>query len=79
MEHHSSASRPGENIFFLDIGHPITTTGLTTATTYPFYLFVVDAYSRYVRFYGLPNKSTKAVTTALQQYQADNKPAGTFG
>jgi transposase InsO family protein len=39
----------------------------------------VDAYSRYVRFYGLHNKSTKAVTTALQQYQADNKPAETFG
>jgi len=77
-EHHSGASRPGKYIF-LDIEHPITTAGLTTATTYPFYLIVVDAYSRYVHFYGLPNKSTKAVATALQQYQADNKPAETFG
>jgi transposase InsO family protein len=77
-EHHSGASQPGEYIF-LDIEHPITTADLTTASTYPFYLIVVDAYSRYVRFYGLHNKSTKAVTTALQQYQADNKPAETFG
>jgi hypothetical protein len=46
---------------------------------YSFYLIIVDAYSRYVCFYGIQNKSTKAVTTALQQYQADNKPAETFG
>jgi hypothetical protein len=54
-DHHSEASRPGEYIF-LDIQHPITTTGLTPATTYDFYLIIVDAYSRYVRFYGLENK-----------------------
>jgi len=39
----------------------------------------VDAYSRYAWFYGLKNKSTKEVTTILKQYQADNKPAETFG
>jgi len=42
-------------------------------------LIVVDAYSRYVRFYGLPDNSTKAVVSALKQYQADNKPASTYG
>jgi len=40
---------------------------------------VVDAYSRHVRFYGLPDKSTKAVVSALTQYQADNKPASKYG
>jgi hypothetical protein len=64
-EHHSGASWPREYIF-LDIEHPITSTGLTPATTYPFYLIIVHAYLRYVRFYGIRNKSTKAVTTALQ-------------
>lgn len=39
----------------------------------------MDAYSRYAWFYGLKNKSTKEVTTILKQYQADNKPAETFG
>jgi len=77
-EPHSGASYPGKYVF-LDIQHPITSVGLTPASTYKFYLIVVDAYSRYVRFYGLPDKSTKAVVSALKQYQADNKPASTYG
>jgi len=77
-EHHSGADYPGEYVF-LDIQHPITSAGLTPKSTYKFYLIVVDAYSRYVRFYGLRDKSTKAVAEALQQYQADNKPVSSFG
>jgi hypothetical protein len=37
------------------------------ATTYTFYLILVDAYSRYVCIYGLADKSTTAVITTLQQ------------
>ena len=48
-EHHSPATRPGKYIF-LDIQHPITANGLTPATTYAFYLIIVDAYSRCIRF-----------------------------
>lgn len=70
-EHHTGASRAGEYIF-LDIQPPTTAVGLTPASTYPFYLIVVDAYSRYIQFYGFPDKSTKAVVAAIKQYQADN-------
>jgi len=77
-EHHSGADYPGEYVF-LDIQHPITFAGLTPKSTYKFYLIVVDAYSRFVCFYGLPDKSTKAVVKVLQQYQADNKPVSSFG
>jgi hypothetical protein len=77
-EHHSGADYPGEYVF-LDIQHPIMSASLTPKSTYKFYLVVVDAYSRYVRFYGLCDKSTKAVVKALQQYQADNKPVSSFG
>lgn len=64
---------------FLDIQHPITSVGLAPASTYKFYLIVIDVYSRYMRFYGLPDKSTKAVITALKQYQVDNKSVSSFG
>ena len=50
-EHHTAAERPGEYVF-LDILHPVLATGLTPASTYAFYLIIVDAYSRYVLVYG---------------------------
>jgi len=42
-ELHSAVSKPGEYAF-LDIQQPIVTVGLTPATSYDYYLFVVDAY-----------------------------------
>ena len=60
---------------FLDIEHPITTVGLTPGSTYKFYLIAVDEYSRYVRIYGLPNKSTKSVIEALKLYEAEHSRA----
>jgi transposase InsO family protein len=77
-EAHSGASRPGEYLF-LDIQHPFVEAGLTVSTSYAFYLLIVDAYSRYAKLYGLPKKSTAAVISALQQYQADHSPAETYG
>lgn len=77
-EHHSGAAYPGEYVF-LDIQHPLTSAGLTPSSTYKFYLIVLDAFSHCVRFYGQPDKSTKAVITVLKQYQADNKPISSFG
>jgi hypothetical protein len=69
-EPHSAASKPGEYAF-LDIQQPLVTTGLTLATSHPYYLFVVDAFSRFSRLYGLANKSSKAskaVVNAIKQY-----------
>lgn len=47
------------------------TVGLTPSTSLAFYLFIVDAYSRFSTLYGLSNKSSKAVITALQHYLAN--------
>jgi len=77
-EAHTSAARDGEYLF-IDIQHPKITTGLTIATSYAFYLLIVDAYSRYVKLYGIPKKLTSAVVAALQEYQADHSPSGTYG
>ncbi len=77
-EAHSGATRAGEYLF-LDIQHQLVQAGLTIPTSYPFYLFIFDAYSRYAKLYGRPNKSTSAVSSTLQQYQADHNPDGTYG
>jgi hypothetical protein len=53
--------------------------GLTISACYPFYLFIVDAYSKYAKLYGIPEKSTSAVVSTLQQYQAGHRPDGTYG
>jgi hypothetical protein len=50
---HSGATRAGE-YFFLDIQYPLVQAGLTISTSYPFYLLIVDAYSRYSKLYGIP-------------------------
>jgi hypothetical protein len=58
-EPHSGATRAGEYLF-LDLQHPLVQAGLTPCTSYAYYLLIVDAYSRYVKIYGLPKKSTAA-------------------
>ncbi len=77
-DHHTAASHPGKYVF-LDILHPITRTGLTTKTSYAFYLIIVDAYFPYCTFHSLPDKSTAEVIQAPSQYQADHKPANEYG
>jgi uncharacterized protein YdcH (DUF465 family) len=77
-EAHSGATRAGEYLF-LDIQHPLVKAGLTISTSYAFYLLIVDAYSRYVKLYGLPKKSTSALVAALREYHADHSPTGTYG
>jgi len=77
-EAHSGATWAGEYLF-LDIQHPLVQAGLTISTSYPFYVLIVDAYSRYSKLYGIPKKSTSAIVSALQQYQADHSPNGTYG
>jgi hypothetical protein len=54
------------------------TVGLTPSTTYAYYLFACDAYSRYSSIYGLGNKSSKAVIAALQKYATDGTSTANF-
>jgi hypothetical protein len=67
-QHHNKANRPGKYIF-IDIYNIL---GLTPSSSYTFYLIIIDAYSRNVQFYRLPDKSTEAVVQAIKQYQANN-------
>jgi len=77
-EPHTSAHRAGKYLF-LDIQHPLVKAGLTISTSYPFYLLIMDAFSRYSKLYGLPKKSTSAVVAILKEFQADQTPSGTYG
>jgi transposase InsO family protein len=77
-EPHTGATLADEYVF-LDILHPTTAIGLTPNTSYSFYLILVDAFSRYTCFYGLPDKSTDAVITAIKQYTADHRRADMYG
>jgi len=67
---HTATTRAGEH-FFLDIQYAVSPRGLTHATTFPNYLLIVDAYSRYSTLYGPAHKSSTDVITALKKLQAD--------
>jgi len=68
---HTVATRAGEHLF-LDIQYAVYPLGLTHAMTFPNYLLIVDAYSRYSTLYGLAHKSSADVITALKKFQADH-------
>jgi transposase InsO family protein len=69
--HHTPSTHPGHTIF-IDILHPITDCGLTPNTTFPFYIILVDAFSRFSSIYGLSDKSSQTVITTIEQYVADH-------
>jgi hypothetical protein len=68
---HTAATRAGEHLFS-DIQYAVSPRGLTHATTFPNYLLIVDAYSRYSTLYVLAHKSSTNVITALKKFQADH-------
>jgi transposase InsO family protein len=63
----------------MDILHPTVAIGLTKGTTFPFYLILVDAYSRYACIYGLTDKSSECVIDTITRYQADHSHIGNYG
>lgn len=77
-EPHTQGMYPMEYVF-MDILHPVTRLGLTSDTTYAFYLILVDAYSRFTCLYGMQDKSTDSVVDTIQQYQADHRYVGNYG
>jgi hypothetical protein len=77
-EAHTCGIYTGEYVF-LDILHPVVIGGLTTSTTFAFYLIIVDAYSRYCCIHGIPDKSSSAVIDALTRYQANHGQIGHYG
>jgi transposase InsO family protein len=68
---YTAATRAGVHLF-LDIQYAVSSHGLAHATTFPNYLLVVDAYSRYSKLYGLSHKSSNEVIAALQKFQAEH-------
>ena len=77
-EPHTGGTYPGEYIF-LDILHPVVPVGFIQNSTFPFYLILVDAYSRYACIYGLRDKSSTCVIDTLTRYQADHGHVGNYG
>jgi transposase InsO family protein len=67
---HIAATRAGKHLF-LDFQYAVCPHGLTHATTFPNYLLIVDAYSRYSKLYGLLHKSSSEVIVALKKFQAE--------
>ncbi len=68
---HMPSTHPGHTTF-MDIIHPISDIGLNPSTSVPFYLLLVDAFSRYSSIYSLPVKSTDSVIQAIENFIADN-------
>jgi hypothetical protein len=64
---------------FLDILHPVVQVGLTRDSTFPFYLILVDAFSRYACIYGIRDKSSRCVIDTITRYQADHGHIGNYG
>lgn len=62
----------------IDILHSPSSLGLTSITTFPFYLNLVDAYSHYLSIYGLPDKSTTAIIRTSTPYTADHRAISAY-
>jgi transposase InsO family protein len=75
---HTKGLHAGEYVF-MDIIHPVSKLGLTDDSTYPFYLILVDAYSRYVCLYGMRDKTMGSVIEILTRYQADYGHSASYG
>jgi hypothetical protein len=77
-ESHTGGTYAGEFVF-MDILYPTVAIGLTTGTTFPLYLILVDAYSRYACIYWLTDKSSECDIDTLTRYQADHGHIGNYG
>jgi transposase InsO family protein len=75
---YTGSTYAGEYIF-MDILHPVVSAGLTKDSTYAFHLILVDAYSRYVCIYGLPDKTCSSVIDCLTRHQAEHGHTGNYG
>lgn len=75
---HTAATWAGEHLF-LYVQYAVCPHGLTYATTFPNYLLIVDAYSRYSKLYGIPHKSSSKVIVALKKFQVEHSFLREFG
>ena len=54
----------------MDLLPPLSPSGLTPATMFKCYLWLVDRYSRYASVYGLPDYTADSVVTSINQFIA---------
>jgi len=73
----SSPTRPGQ-VLFIDIIPNPAKGGLTSASSFPFYLIIVDAFSRYFTFIGLHGKSSSDVSSAIEEFAVSHRPTTDF-
>ena len=56
----------------MDIMSAAASGSITPKTSMPFYLFLIDEFSRYSRMYGLVTKSSECVIQAIRQFTTDH-------
>ena len=67
------ATAPGQ-IFFNDLLHNPSHSGLTAATHFPYYLIAICSYSRYTAFIGMRGMEVDDIIGAIEELVTNHKP-----
>jgi hypothetical protein len=65
-------TKPGQ-VIYVNILPPVSVESLTLKNNFPALLILVDAFSRFTRIIGMPNKSSESVTAALCMFAAEHR------
>ena len=69
----SQATGPGK-VLFLDVIPNPAKGGLTSSTTFKYFLLIICAFSRYFVYLGMNSKGSSAVIDTLEYFAANHKP-----
>ena len=73
IKHQSTpVTKPGQ-VIYVDILPPVSAESLTPKSHFPALLILVDAFSRFTRIIGMPNKSSQSVMEALTTFAAEHR------
>jgi hypothetical protein len=73
IKHQSTPfTKPGQ-VIFVDILPPDSAESLTPKSHFSALLILADAFSRFTRIIGMPNKSSQSVTTVLSTFAAEHR------
>ena len=73
----SLAEKPGD-VLFMDVIPNPAKCGLTSSTSFKYYLLVVDGYSRYFTYIGMHSKSAAASIQAIIHFAVYHRPVSTY-
>jgi hypothetical protein len=73
IKHQSThVPKPGQ-VIYVDILPPVSAESLTPKSHFPVLLILVDAFSRFTRIFGIPNKGSQSVTAAMSTFSAEHR------